>query len=138
MKSCLLFLSCLSCDLFENCASLKVSLKEVTSRLESHPVIPYASQMLRSLAYCEPKDIKVIIRFSTNKMESNNALRRAGLIDRKRGLYPTFYTLMSVGQKKLSVCQNNVAAFSCCCFRAVVAMYFPTKSHSPYRTAIFI
>ena len=26
-----------------------------------------------------------------------------------------FYTLMSVGRKKLSVCQNNVAAFSCCC-----------------------
>ena len=31
------------------------------------------------------------------------------------GHYPTFYTLMSVGRKKLSVCQNNVAAFSCCC-----------------------
>ena len=31
------------------------------------------------------------------------------------GDYPTFYTLMSVGRKKLSVCQNNVAAFSCCC-----------------------
>ena len=26
------------------------------------------------------------------------------------GHYPTFYTLMSVGRKKLSVCQNNVAA----------------------------
>ena len=25
------------------------------------------------------------------------------------------YTLMSVGRKKLSVCQNNVASFSCCC-----------------------
>ena len=29
--------------------------------------------------------------------------------------YPTFSTLMSVGRKKVSVCQNNVAAFSCCC-----------------------
>ena len=31
-----------------------------------------------------------------------------------RGGYPTLYTLMSVGRKKLSVCQNNVATFSCC------------------------
>ena len=33
----------------------------------------------------------------------------------KQGDQILFLALMSVGRKKLSVCQNNVVAFSCCC-----------------------
>ena len=45
------------------------------------------------------------------------------------GHYPTFYALLIVGLKKLSVCQKNVAAFSCQCyflylFILLVIMFF--------------
>ena len=45
----------------------------------------------------------------------------------------TFYTLLSVGRKKLSVCQNNFAAFSCYFFKEVVTRSTEDKCHITVR-----
>ena len=37
----------------------------------------------------------------------------------RRGGYPTFHTLTSVGRKKLFSMSRNVAAFSCCTKTAI-------------------